>query len=140
MNLLTTIRLQLAQPAMPARVFLRSSDRTPTSLAISTNALRNRPWWRALTRGASATAGWVGAVVREQGRFLLVVTLLSFLVAWAGTRAVMAGVEDNLTKSALAAARHQNEELRARQDALQEKTAEIQARLEASGTSLAANR
>lgn len=95
----------------------------------------------ATLRAGRRTGRWLTTVVRDCGiaqhwRFLVLLALLSFATAWLGTRAVMAGFESSWSAAALAAARHENQELRIRQDLLREQTEEALTRLAAAETHL----
>ena len=108
---------------------------------VCTNAALEPSLWENVRRAASRAANWSRAFLRAGGlaawRFAALLVLLSFLIAWVGTRAVMAGFEETWTEIALAAARHENQALRARQDTLREQTEAALARLEALGTAYA---
>ncbi|MEO7795549.1 MAG: hypothetical protein ABIV06_12335 [Thermoanaerobaculia bacterium] len=76
-------------------------------------------------------------MVREHGRFLLLLTLLSFATAWMATRAVMAGVDESLTRATLTSAQQENQALRLRQETLREQTEVASTRLRSTETTLA---
>lgn len=77
---------------------------------------------------------WHETGLPRHWRFVLVLVFLSFLTAWAGTRALMAGFEETWTEIALSAARHEKQELRTRQEILRQRTEEALARLGAAET------
>ena len=134
--------------ATPGRAYSRAQRALAFGRGISANAYPGPPFLRGLDKRLQRLAGPIDSAfvyVREsaparQWRFVLVLTCLSFLTAWAATRALMVGFESSLTQATLATVRHENDELRARQEALREATAEALARLEASETTYAANR
>lgn len=74
---------------------------------------------------------------RDHWRFFALLVLLSYFTAWAGTRAVMAGLEDTWTAIALPATRHENQALRVQQETLREQTEATLDRLEALETTYA---
>lgn len=100
---------------------------------LCTNASLEPSLGQDLHRAARRAAKWSRAFLREGGlaawRFVALLVILSFLTAWLGTRALMAGFEDTWTDIALTAARHENQALRARQDTLREQTEAALARL-----------
>ncbi len=127
-------------PASPQLAPANVSSLAPGRFAVvqrnSTIAFPGRRFSPALQRTCRPSATWVSALVRESSlpqhcRILLVLALSSFLAAWAGTRAVMARFEESWTRIPLAAARHENQELRKRQEVLREQTAAALAHLEA---------
>jgi hypothetical protein len=142
MNLLTSIRLLAPSPFPHAAVPPRTGERSHTRGAVSTKALSELPFYRKLRRGAGRAAYGVGGFVRASGirdqwRFLVLWTLLSFATAWLGTRALMTGFEASWTAAALSVASHENQELRLRQETLREATEAAQARLAALEPTLA---
>lgn len=136
MNLQNANQMEAPQHFLPANGRLFTRGRATPRRVVSTIAFPNRPIrkiWRTATR---KVAGLAGSLVRESGirehwRFILLMVVASFLTAWLGTRALMAGFEDNLSKVAVASARHENHALRLRQEALREQTDAAIARLAA---------
>lgn len=124
----------LPRPFAPSRLFPHPPGHNlpsrPAGGGISTIALFPRSagkvgpaFLRAVHRGRRE----VTAYLRQSGlpqhwRFLVLLTLLSFAAAWMGTKAVMAQFESSWTAAALTVARHENQELRTRQETLRAKT------------------
>lgn len=106
---------------------------------LSTNAFPGGLSYPVVRRACRQTGSWVGRVVRESGlpqrwHFIPLLAILSFLVAWAGTRAVMAGFEETWSEITLPAAMHENQAFRVRQESLREETEATLARLETQET------
>jgi hypothetical protein len=144
MNLENIDRLQSPQHFLPASGRLFTRGRATPRRVVSTIAFPNRPVRRVLRTGTRKAASLVGSVVRESGlrehwRFVLVMIVVSFLTAWLGTKAVMAGVDESLSRVAVASALHENNLLRARQETLREQTDVTLARLAALETTHARN-
>lgn len=108
---------------------------------LCTNASLEPSLWRNAQFAARRAGKWIRAFLRAGGlaawRFVALLVILSFLTAWVGTRALIAGFEDTWTGIALTAARHENLLLRDRQDALREQTEEALAHLGAVETTYA---
>ncbi len=142
MNLETVNNLQSPQHFLPESGRLFTRGRATPRRVVSTIAFPNRPMRRILRRGSRKAAGFVGSVVRQSGiqehwRFILVMVVASFLTAWLGTRALMAGFDDTLSQVSLVSARNENHALRLRQETLREQTDLALARLSALETSYA---
>ncbi|MEO8198552.1 MAG: hypothetical protein ABI689_17705 [Thermoanaerobaculia bacterium] len=124
-----------------ARVHFAAA-RAPQSRPLSTNAAPgplSLPAVRRVLRhtGSGIARAWRASGLPEHWRFLLLFVLLSFLTAWAGTRAVMAAVDGTWTVTSLSAARHENQALRHRQELLRDQTATALAQIEAAEVTLA---
>lgn len=122
-----------------ANVSLRCTGRFAGTRRLSANGAPNRASMPAVRRFCRQAGSLIAKLWRETGlprhwRFMLVLVFLSFLTAWAGTRALMAGFEETWTEIALSAARHENQALRTRQEILREQTEEALARLSAAET------
>jgi hypothetical protein len=142
MNLENIDRLQAPQHFLPAAGRLFTRGRATPRRVVSTIAFPNRPVRRILRTGSRKAAGLVGSVVRESGirehwRFILVMIVVSFLTAWLGTKAIMSGVDESLSRVAIASALNENTLLRARQETLREQTDVAIARLSALETTYA---
>lgn len=118
----------------PVNLDARAAERAPgiphNRRRLSTKALAawlSGPALPATSRALRRSGRWFGGIVWESGllqhwRFLVLLALLSFATAWMGTRALMAEFESSWTAAALAAAQHENQALRTRQETLREQT------------------
>ena len=127
MILHTYHRLPLLLRFSPASLPLHLHGRWSASRLLCTNALPSWLSGPSVGRALQRTGRWIGGVARESAlaqhwRFLVLAALLSYATAWMGTRALMAGFENNWTEVALEATRHENQALRTRQEALREAT------------------
>jgi hypothetical protein len=129
-------RLRAIDSLAPARVHRVGEARANFRVAISTKSWSDRPAYRELRKAGGRVASGIGRVVRTCGspkhwRLVVLLVALSFLSANFVARALMAVFDDAWTEVALLSARHENQELRMRQEILREQTEAALARLAA---------
>ena len=129
-------RLRAVYALAPARVYLVGEERATSRVAISTKSLSDLETYRQMREVGRKLASSIGHRVRESGfpehwRIFVLLVVLSFFGAAVAARALIAGVNDTWIEIALVSVRHENQQLRLRQEVLREQTEAALAQIEA---------
>lgn len=116
-------RLYISQHLTPANASVHRAESFEVMSPESTNALRVPRLLPIFKSTARRGAVWIGV---QPWRFIFLLGFFFLLTAWAGTRAVVAGIEKTWTGAALSAASHEN---RAQRDRAEVSPAETDAPL-----------